>query len=276
MFGCAARKLMLLSTLIAPLATGCAATVYEEDVVYVRHRHNHVVFHDAPNLVYIGDGVYVVQDYGTAVYYVDGSYYYHDDGIWYSSSYWSSPWSVAHIGFVPVHIHHRHHAHYVHYHGGHGSHVVKAPSHEQDHTAAKPSHGGHEAAGPTTSEPSEPHTKSAKYDGSSLNTKSHAKDLSASSEPAARDGGNRFTSTTETRSEPKSASRMVEADKSRAEPVSSRAASGGTASRPSDEDDSARRSAAKTPSKSSKSPAITKASANKTKKSKPTKKKSRR
>lgn len=194
MFGRAAQKLTLLSSLvIAPLATGCTATLYEEDVVYVRHHHHgHVAFHQAPDLVYVGDGVYVVRDCDTAVYYVDGSYYTYDDGVWYSSSYWASPWAVATIGFVPVHLHHMHHHHYVHYHGGHDAHVVKAPSHDLDHTAAAPSHGGHQAAS-ASAEASGSHTKSSKTKIKSIDgAQGRGAAAIAPSAPAGRSGGNPF------------------------------------------------------------------------------------
>lgn len=137
MFRSAARSILLVATFIAPLASGCTATVYEDDVVYVPRRRV-VVFNDAPTLVYVGDGVYVVRDYDTAVYYVGGSYYYFDDGVWFSSSCWNTPWSTTSVSFVPGHLHHQHHHAYVHYAGGHDAYVVRAPQTPQDHLPAHP------------------------------------------------------------------------------------------------------------------------------------------
>jgi hypothetical protein len=147
MFRSAARSILLVATFIAPLASGCTATVYEDDVVYVPRRRV-VVFNDAPTLVYVGDGIYVVRDYDTAVYYVGGSYYYYDDGVWFSSSCWNTPWSTTSVSFVPGHLHHQRHHAYVHYAGGHDAYVVRAPRTPQDHLPANPQNhtpGSHEA-----------------------------------------------------------------------------------------------------------------------------------
>ena len=137
MFRSAARSILLVATFIAPLASGCTATVYEDDVVYVPRRRV-VVFNDAPTLVYVGDGVYVVRDYDTAVYYVGGSYYYYDDGVWFSSSCWNTPWSTTSVSFVPGHLHHQRHHAYVRYAGGNDAYVVRAPQTPQDHLPAHP------------------------------------------------------------------------------------------------------------------------------------------
>jgi hypothetical protein len=140
----AARSALLAVSLLVPVASGCTATVVESDVVYVPQRRV-VVFQDAPTLVYVGDGIYVVRDYDTAVYFVNGSYYYCDGGVWFSSPYWNSPWTTTTVSFVPVGLHHRVHHHYVHYHGDPGAQIVRAPSRDLDHRPASPSR---EAAAP--------------------------------------------------------------------------------------------------------------------------------
>jgi hypothetical protein len=147
------RSALLALSLLVPFASGC--TVVESDVVYVPQRRV-VVFQDAPTLVYIGDGVYVVRDYDTAVYYVNGAYYYNDGGVWFSSPYWNSPWTTTTVGFVPVGLHHRVHHHYVHYSGGPGAQVVRAPSRDRDHHPASPTHASpsREAAAPAQNQES--------------------------------------------------------------------------------------------------------------------------
>ena len=50
-----------------------------------------------PRLVWIGPGVWVVEDYGQAVFYANNSYWMYSNGIWYSSSYYND-------GFVRVSV----------------------------------------------------------------------------------------------------------------------------------------------------------------------------
>ena len=60
----------------AGIATGCIATVQPRATVAV----------DAPALVEIQPGVWVVSDYDDSVFYSDGYYWRWNSGVWYRSS----------------------------------------------------------------------------------------------------------------------------------------------------------------------------------------------
>lgn len=149
------RALVLVVGLVGGLATGCHARVYgHAHVRYVEPEP--VVFVDAPDLVLVGDGVYVVQDYDYPVYYIDGYYYSYRGGTWYHTSHWSDPWVTVNVNVVPGIVVHRDHHAYVHYHGHAGAHVIhdsrpsrhasspsrsrhaSSPSHSDSHESSKP------------------------------------------------------------------------------------------------------------------------------------------
>jgi hypothetical protein len=126
------RALAILCTLLAA-GSGC----YARSRVYVEEPP--VVIYQPPFLVAIGPGVWVMHDYGAAIYYVDGYYWYWEDGYWYRSPYWDGGWVLVGLAFVPVAIVHRHHAAYVHYHGAPGARVwTVPPEHSHRHAEAKP------------------------------------------------------------------------------------------------------------------------------------------
>lgn len=50
------------------------------------------VRHRTPDMVYVSDGVYVIEDYHEPVFYSDGAYWRYHGGVWYSSSYYSGGW----------------------------------------------------------------------------------------------------------------------------------------------------------------------------------------
>ncbi len=55
-----------------------------------------------PRLVWIGPGVWVVEDYPWSVYYNDGFYWMYRDGFWYRSDYYSDAFVRVRVGVVPV------------------------------------------------------------------------------------------------------------------------------------------------------------------------------
>jgi hypothetical protein len=75
----------------------------------------------APALVEISPGVWIVEDYPTAVYYADGYYWRYEGGVWYRSDWYESGFARVDIGFVPrivigsyrphVHVRYRGHGH---------------------------------------------------------------------------------------------------------------------------------------------------------------------
>ena len=70
----------------------------------------------SPRLVMVAPGVWVVEDYPRAVYYVDGYYWRQVDGAWFRSAWYDEGFVRWDIGLVP-HIVIRHHrpGYYVHY-----------------------------------------------------------------------------------------------------------------------------------------------------------------
>jgi hypothetical protein len=134
--------------LVGTLSMGCHARVYGHTRVHYVEAEP-VVFVDAPDLVYVEPGVYVVRDYDYPVYYIDGVYYSYRGGTWYHTSHWSDPWVHVHVNVVPSLVVHRDHRHYVRYHGHAGAHVTRDTrprrhsahaSASVDHHGSKPSH----------------------------------------------------------------------------------------------------------------------------------------
>lgn len=141
------RSLFVVVALVGGLSTGCHARVYG-------HAHVHyvepapVVFVDAPDLVYVEPGVYVVRDCDYAVYYIDGYYYSYRGGSWYHAAHWSDPWIVVNVNVVPGVVVHRDHRVYAHYHGHAGAHVMRDERPRRH--AANPSQGGsHQVSEPS-------------------------------------------------------------------------------------------------------------------------------
>lgn len=71
-------------------------------------------------LVWVEPGIWVVEDYPYAVYYVDGFYWQYVDGGWYRSPYYDGGFVHVGVGIVPsivigayrpVHVHYRAPAH---------------------------------------------------------------------------------------------------------------------------------------------------------------------
>lgn len=127
------RTLLAVLALLGLLSSGCAARVYGRG--YVGYAAP-VVFVAAPQLVYVGPGLYVVRDYDEAVYYSDGYYWCQRGDVWYQTAYWSDPWVTVHVSAVPTTFVHAHHHSYVHYHGAAGAPVYDAPP--RDYHAASP------------------------------------------------------------------------------------------------------------------------------------------
>lgn len=142
------RKLVVLMGLVglAGVSTGCATRVYGADVEYYEDDVE-VAFVDAPELVYVEPGVYVVRDYAYPVYYIDGYYYSYRSGVWYGAAHYNEPWVHVHLGGIPSLIAHRDHRRYAHYHGHHGAHVYREASrpHRSRH-ASRPSRERREAS----------------------------------------------------------------------------------------------------------------------------------
>jgi len=94
------RKRRLIAILVATslvalavAASGCVA-----------HAHAGATVTASPQLVEIQPGVYVVEDYGTAVFYSDGAYWRHTGGVWYRSSYYDGGFMRVSYYGVPVRI----------------------------------------------------------------------------------------------------------------------------------------------------------------------------
>jgi hypothetical protein len=86
-----------------------------------------VAFSDAPVLVTVEPGIWVVQDADYPVYRVDDYYWVYRDNIWYRSPYYSGGWAVVGVGFVPQTIVHRDQRMYVHYRGAPNAPRQRAP-----------------------------------------------------------------------------------------------------------------------------------------------------
>jgi hypothetical protein len=76
-----------------------------------------VAFVEAPTLVAVDSGVWVVRDSDRPVYFVEDSYWVYREGVWYRSRSYDSGWIVVEARIVPTVIVSRNHAQYVHYHG---------------------------------------------------------------------------------------------------------------------------------------------------------------
>jgi hypothetical protein len=86
-----------------------------------------IVFTEAPTLVTIEPGVFVVRDADQPVYWVDSSYWVYRDNVWYRSSTYDGGWTVVEVDVVPMTIVHRDHHAYVHYHGAAEAETRPAP-----------------------------------------------------------------------------------------------------------------------------------------------------
>ena len=139
------RALIVVIGLVGGMSAGCHARVYgHARVRYVEPEP--VVFVDSPDLVLVGDGVYVVQDYDYPVYYIDGAYYSYRGGVWYHTSHWSDPWVTVHVGVVPNIVVHRDHHAYVHYRASAGAHVIRDSRPRRHSAHATASVDGHTSA----------------------------------------------------------------------------------------------------------------------------------
>lgn len=147
------RTLLVVLGLVGLFSTGCAARVYSRG--YVAYSAP-VVFVEAPELVYVEPGVYVVRNYDDAVYYSDGYYWCNRGGVWYHTAYWNDPWVTVSVNVVPSIFVHRDHRTYVHYHGAPGATVYRQPARTY-HTASASAHvGAHASAGAGSYQPPQP------------------------------------------------------------------------------------------------------------------------
>ena len=103
-----ALRAIFLSVLLA-LSAGCVGFAASGTVVV----------HD-PYLIEIAPGVWVVEDYPHAVYYVHDYYWYWDSGIWYRSAYFGGGWVVVSLDLVPPPIVQRRHSRYIRYRSSNG------------------------------------------------------------------------------------------------------------------------------------------------------------
>lgn len=95
-----------------------AVVVLEPEVVIVHEPAAEVVvFREPPPLVLVESNVYVVQNSGVAIYFVDGFYWNFHSGVWFHACRWDDPWVRVETHIVPVVIAHRDHRHYVHFKG---------------------------------------------------------------------------------------------------------------------------------------------------------------
>lgn len=153
------RSLFMVVALVGGLSTGCHARVYgHAHVRYVEPAP--VVFVDAPDLVFVEPGIYVVRDCDHAVYYIDGYYYSYRGGSWYHASHWNDPWVSVNINVVPSVVVHRDHRTYVRYHGHAGAHVMR-DERPRRHAANPSQGGGHQASQPSRQGSSPSHGSSA-------------------------------------------------------------------------------------------------------------------
>lgn len=152
------RILLVLAALAGLLSAGCTTRVYGRGYArsYVRYSAPPpVVFVQAPELVYVEPGLYVVRDYDDPVYYSDGYYWSYRGGLWYRTAHWSDPWVTVHVSAVPHTCAYRDHRAYVHYHGSAGAVTYRQPARTY-HTAAVSHH--HHASAPPSPAPA-PHAK---------------------------------------------------------------------------------------------------------------------
>jgi hypothetical protein len=143
------RTLLVLLAFAGLLSVGCTTRVYGRGYArgYVRYSAP-VVFAQAPDLVYVEPGVYVVRNYNDAVYYSDGYYWSSRGGVWYRTAHWSDPWVTVHVGAVPRTFVHRDHRVYAHYHGTAGAHTYRAPDRTYHAAAPGVHHGSPAPAAP--------------------------------------------------------------------------------------------------------------------------------
>jgi hypothetical protein len=92
-----------------------SVVVAEPEIVVVEPAPAVVVFREPPPLVLVESNVYVVENAGFAIYYVDGFYWHFGAGVWYRSRHWDEPWMRIEVHVVPSLIVHRDHRHYVRY-----------------------------------------------------------------------------------------------------------------------------------------------------------------
>jgi hypothetical protein len=107
---------MSLPTLLFALAVGAATLAPGCGPAHVQ-----VAATASPQLVWLAPGVWVVEDYPSAVYYADGYYWRYVDGTWYRSSWYEGGFVLVDVGIVPrlvvttyrphVHAHYRGPAH---------------------------------------------------------------------------------------------------------------------------------------------------------------------
>lgn len=88
-------RLLVVSSALGLLAISGACTVQGGT------RTRAAVYAPAPNLVAIGGGVYVVENYSQPVFYADGYYWRAGSGGWYRSSYYDRGWGYVDYGYVP-------------------------------------------------------------------------------------------------------------------------------------------------------------------------------
>ncbi len=90
-----------------------------------------------PRLVWIAPGVWVVEDYHSAVFFYDGYYWMFDDGLWYRSTYYTDGFvRVAVVPPVVVSI--RRPRTYVRYHAPRGAKVRVIQRDHRPRTRAAP------------------------------------------------------------------------------------------------------------------------------------------
>jgi hypothetical protein len=142
--------LLVLLALVGLSSLGCTTRVYGRGYARGAVRYSApVAFVQAPDLVYVEPGVYVVRDYGDAVYYSDGYYWSSRGGVWYRTAHWNDPWVTVHMNVVPRTFVHRDHRAYVRYHGTAGAATYRQPA--RTYTASASVH--HKTSAPPSPAP---------------------------------------------------------------------------------------------------------------------------
>lgn len=124
------RKLTLVLPmfLLAGLfvSSGCAGHAVVRGDAYV----------DAPSMVYIGPGVWVLRDHDAAVFYSDHYYWRYNGGVWYRSRHYHGGWVHVRSRSVPAHVRRIDRPHrYAHYHGHANARVRRVPTPHHRHKA---------------------------------------------------------------------------------------------------------------------------------------------
>jgi hypothetical protein len=117
-------QLMLVFGVIVlgALGFGCAARTYASV-----ETEETLTMDEAPTLVAVEPGVWVVRRYPSSIYMVDGQYWTCHGDTWYRSTTWDGAWLRVGVEIVPRTIARRDHAHYVYYEGNPGAPIRSLP-----------------------------------------------------------------------------------------------------------------------------------------------------